>query len=603
MRHLFFVLSIFACFFSLAQVPEGYYHPAQNLNGQALKSALHEIIKGHQEYPYTSTSTDVWDILKQTDKDPTDPSKVIGLYSGFKMDAAEEYANAQGWSREHVWAQSRGDFNTDDKGPGTDVHHIRAEDVSTNSARNNRNFNNCSTPYTDQAGKYNGPTPSFTSSTEYSWQPRAEMKGDVARMLFYVATRYEGQNGELDLELTEELQSESAKAPLHAKLSVLLIWHQEDPVSAEEINRNNIVFQYQGNRNPFIDHPEFADRIWGDQESPCAGLSPNISINTNLLDLGYVDIDETVVKVASYTFSSIDVLEVEIAPPPFFEISLEANYDREQVVRYGDSLKLYANQNQAIQHQIYVFFVPNLDSAAIYHGQISHVGECGTSANLQVKGELNTLCAMSFREVKTSTNNITFAETSIGGHSNSYAYQLSFKGALTEMEVVPSDYIELSFHPDFDETIYTKSNPLVYAGDQSYLDIIYVRFAPLQNAGSEYHGSISHITSLCGNEAEILVNAHIAKEDEGPVLGLLPSPIFLPFVSPNPINGQVNTISFGTSEILHLYNAQGLMIGSFQRNQGELMKTKLDALSVGTYFLIAESLTEKSVIQRLIKIN
>ena len=276
----YYMLLLFLSTSTLAQIPDNYYDNAANKSGDALKTALYNIIKEHKEFPYTSTSTDVWDILKNADRDPNNASNVIGIYSGFSMDGAAEYASGRGWSREHVWAKSRGDFGTS-KGAGTDCHHIVAEDVSTNSARSNRNFDECNKPYTDNAGTYNGATMSFTSSTVNTWKPRTEVKGDVARMLFYMATRYEGEGSEPNLELTEILQSFNSKEPLHGKLSTLLKWHEEDPVSETEQNRNNIIYNYQSNRNPFIDHPEYVACIWGAGCNTDPTTTPNPTPNPN----------------------------------------------------------------------------------------------------------------------------------------------------------------------------------------------------------------------------------------------------------------------------------------------------------------------------------
>ncbi len=106
-----------------ADIPEGYYDGTEGLTGETLKTALHDIIDNHIEFPYTSTSTDTWDILKETDRDPDNPDNVILLYTGWSVDAAQEYNNGAGWSREHVWAKSHGDFGTS-PGAGTDVHHL-----------------------------------------------------------------------------------------------------------------------------------------------------------------------------------------------------------------------------------------------------------------------------------------------------------------------------------------------------------------------------------------------------------------------------------------------------------------------------------------------
>lgn len=253
-----------------AQAPAGYYDAAVGLEGDNLKAALYTIIKGHTAYPYSSTSTDVWDILKETDRDPNNPANVLGIYSGFSMDAAKEYDSGNGWNREHVWAKSRGDFGTT-LGAGTDVHHLRAADISTNSARNNRNFDEADIQYIDGSGTYQGTTNSYTSDTEWVWEVPENVKGDVARMIFYMATRYEGENGEPDLELVEELQDRLSKEPFHARLSVLVQWHLNDPVDERERQRNEVIYSYQKNRNPYIDHPEYVCSVW---PAACGGSTP-----------------------------------------------------------------------------------------------------------------------------------------------------------------------------------------------------------------------------------------------------------------------------------------------------------------------------------------
>ncbi|RYM32045.1 ribonuclease [Brumimicrobium glaciale] len=260
-HYLVAMLTFFSLQTLLAQIPPGYYTPADGLSGTALKSALNNIIKGHVEFPYSSGGTDVWDILKDTDKDPANSNNVILLYTGWSVNGPQEYGGGSGWNREHVWAKSHGDFGTS-IGPGTDVHHLRPCNIQVNGARGNMWFGNASTPH------YEGGTATgnFYDTGQHLWQPRAEVKGDVARMIFYMATRYEGQNGEPDLEVIDYLPANnSTNDPVHALLSDLLAWHLEDPVDNWERNRNNIIYyDYQQNRNPFIDNPAYADLIWGE---------------------------------------------------------------------------------------------------------------------------------------------------------------------------------------------------------------------------------------------------------------------------------------------------------------------------------------------------
>ncbi|USY55465.1 endonuclease [Bacillus sp. 1780r2a1] len=227
---------------------EEYYSSAEGKTGTALKSALHNIIDDHTEISYSA----VWDALRKTDEDPNNSNNVILLYTGRSQGKFTNGTGINDWNREHVWAKSHGDFGTT-MGAGTDIHHLRPTDVTVNSTRNNLDFDNGGKEHTEALGNY------YDSD---SWEPRDAVKGDVARMLFYMAVRYEGDiSDEPDLELNNLVNNGSA--PYHGKLSVLLQWHQQDPVDASERRRNEIIYSdYQHNRNPFIDHPEWVSAIW-----------------------------------------------------------------------------------------------------------------------------------------------------------------------------------------------------------------------------------------------------------------------------------------------------------------------------------------------------
>jgi len=270
-------VSVLICFLGVAQIPEGYYNSAIDLTGEQLKSALHDIINTHTEFPYSSSNTDTWDILKESDRDTSNSNNVILFYSGWSVDAEQEYNNGNGWNREHVWAKSHGDFGTT-MGAGTDCHHLRPCDISVNSARGNDDFDIGGSIYEDG----DGVTQCRTDSD--SWEPRDAVKGDVARMLFYMAVRYEGENGEPDLELVDEVNSvdlNEAGKGFHGKLSTLLEWHNADPVDSFEIRRNEVIYSYQKNRNPFIDHPEYVDKIWSVATSASIWTKPNIRVYPN----------------------------------------------------------------------------------------------------------------------------------------------------------------------------------------------------------------------------------------------------------------------------------------------------------------------------------
>lgn len=266
-----------------AQIPNGYYDSANGLSGNSLKEALYNIIKDHEEFSYTSSSTDTWDILKESDQDPNNSNNVILIYSGESVNGPQEYNNNNGWTREHVWAKSRGDFGTS-RGAGTDCHHLKPCSGSMNSTRSNRAFGEGGTEVF-----YDGYNTGNFKGTDYTYEPRDAVKGDVARMILYMAVRYEGENGEPDLELTESVYGSTDKQPIHGIKTTILKWHKEDPVDDFERRRNNVIYSYQKNRNPFIDHPEFVSQIWETNTSISDGVRAKNpikwTVNGNVLNL------------------------------------------------------------------------------------------------------------------------------------------------------------------------------------------------------------------------------------------------------------------------------------------------------------------------------
>ncbi|YAL83899.1 endonuclease I family protein [Dermacoccaceae bacterium W4C1] len=229
-----------------AETVEEYYAGTDGLTGEALKSKLNSIISDQDVLSYSG----VWDGLKATDEDPNNSNNVIELYTGKSTPKSNNGGGVDNWNREHVWAKSHGDFGTS-AGPGTDLHHLRPSDVTVNSDRGNLDF--------DEGGTENDEAPGNFSDSD-SWEPRDEVKGDVARMIFYMAVRYEG-SGAPDLEVNDKVNNGSD--PYMGRLSVLKKWNEQDPPSAFEKKRNEVIYtDFQHNRNPFIDHPEWVDAIY-----------------------------------------------------------------------------------------------------------------------------------------------------------------------------------------------------------------------------------------------------------------------------------------------------------------------------------------------------
>ena len=262
MKNLFTLFAAVLALTTLQAQPLPYYQDAYNESGEDLREALYDIIKVHTRLTYSSSNTDTWDVLKVSDKDTTNTSNVCLIYAGVSVDGPQEYNNGQGWNREHVWPRSLGNFGTS-QGVGTDVHNLKPADGGLNSLRSNHEYDDLGS--TGNAVNYNGSATGNTyNGSAGLFEPRDKVKGDLARIILYMDLRYEGAGTEPDLVVREALNSGGTT---HAVLSTLLDWHFTDPVDSFELNRNDVIHTMQGNRNPFIDHPELVHYIYGDSTS------------------------------------------------------------------------------------------------------------------------------------------------------------------------------------------------------------------------------------------------------------------------------------------------------------------------------------------------
>jgi endonuclease I len=241
---------------AVADIPNGYYASVQYSDGETLKSSLHEIIDDHNVLPYSSSNFDTHDALKYLDQDPANTNNVILIYSR----RSEPLSSWPQWNREHLWCNSLG---IDDTYPAySDLHALRAADQNVNSSRGNEYFDVSNTNSVSYKFPAHTEAP-LCSSDENSWEPPDEVKGDIARSIFYMDVRYDGSGDEPSLVLTEGVENINSTTNYMGKLGVLLQWHLMDAVSDEERLRNDRVYEhYQGNRNPFVDHPEWVEMIY-----------------------------------------------------------------------------------------------------------------------------------------------------------------------------------------------------------------------------------------------------------------------------------------------------------------------------------------------------
>ncbi|NLF37937.1 ribonuclease [bacterium] len=231
--------------------PPAYYDAASGLTGPALKAALHGIIAPHRVKSYDDAR---W-ILHALDGDPDDLSLILLVYSGYSVSGA--WDGGVTWNREHLWPQSRGVTASP---ANSDLFNLRPCNPAVNSSRGNKWFDNGGTP-----PAY--PLAPECAATATTWQPRPVEQGDIARALFYMDTRYDGSDpGTPDLQLVNT-------APTGCQMAVLFTlvqWHFDDPVSETERRRNHLIFtDWQTNRNPYVDHPEYVPSIYGVPEPAC----------------------------------------------------------------------------------------------------------------------------------------------------------------------------------------------------------------------------------------------------------------------------------------------------------------------------------------------
>lgn len=261
MKRVFLSLVLALFCMGLVAQPAHYYDDANGLTGNELKTALHNIIKDHTSISYAQ----IWNAFWSTDNKGN--GKVWDMYSDVPNGTPpyvfalgnDQCGNYSGegdcYNREHSWPQSW--FN-EQSTPRTDLHHIFATDGYVNGRRSNYPFGEVrSATWTSRNGSKLGSsmTPGYSGTV---FEPIDEYKGDFARALMYMSVRYYGEDGSWSSsEMTNKAQIKDWA------IAMLLRWHEADPVSQKEIDRNNAIYDdYQHNRNPFIDCPEFANMIW-----------------------------------------------------------------------------------------------------------------------------------------------------------------------------------------------------------------------------------------------------------------------------------------------------------------------------------------------------
>lgn len=299
----FLHLIILIVSYSAAQAPAGYYNGTTGLSGYALKSKLHDIIS---EKNINWHYGDLTNYYNQTDLDryydygSSNTTILLDIYSEIPSGPdAYEYTTANiigsasaeglGWNREHMMPQSTFYSNYP---MYSDLFYVVPTDARINQLRSNYPYGIAGSPvyytFTNSSKIAKSAIPGM-AYTGRVYEPIDEFKGDVARSLLYFAVRYEGKLGTFNFDNntnpasdTNPLDGTEERAYDPAYIAMLLQWHQQDPVSQREIDRNNAVYAIQKNRNPFIDNPSWANAIWNQTTDNTAPQSPaNLAVTQN----------------------------------------------------------------------------------------------------------------------------------------------------------------------------------------------------------------------------------------------------------------------------------------------------------------------------------
>lgn len=274
-----------------------YYQQADGSKGQALKTALYGIIKEHGELGYG----ELWEAFKSTDA--REDGKVWDMYSGvtdyeFVTSGKNYKKEGDCYNREHSMPKSW--FN-DETPMYTDLVHLVPTDGYVNGKRGNNPFGETNSPtYTSEGGFSKLGPSSIAGYIGTVFEPNDEYKGDFARIYFYMVTCYEDKVSTWESDM---LDHNSYPAFTDWALGMLLHWAEEDPVSKKEIDRNNAVYNIQGNRNPYVDYPGLEQYVWGNMKDMAFSYdnySTGITVTVPTKDISDVDVYTiTGVKVRS----------------------------------------------------------------------------------------------------------------------------------------------------------------------------------------------------------------------------------------------------------------------------------------------------------------
>jgi len=355
MRHIY-ILFLFIAGLAYSQIPSNYYDSANGLSGYALKTQLKNIVtSGHT---YNASSYDnLFTAYASTDRDYyyENDGSLLDIYSENPTGSETSYnipndecggnitGEGQCYNREHLFPQ--GFFNNSDALPMvSDIHTVVPTDGFVNNGRSNYPFGIVSNTNTSYANGSKWGTGNNYGYTNRVFEPIDEFKGDIARAMLYFAVRYEDNWNDSGWEAPDA----SPYNPLNGTsdqfyetwfINTMLDWHAADPVSQRELDRNDEAYNFQGNANPFVNHPEYAALIWNPVPDTQAPSDPTNLVASNPTD-NSINLSWTAstdnVSVTSYDIYQSGVNLYNTVTTSFVVTGLSANTNYCFTVRAND---------------------------------------------------------------------------------------------------------------------------------------------------------------------------------------------------------------------------------------------------------------------------
>jgi len=515
----------------LGQIPSGYYTSADGKTGYALKTELSFIIDGHTNRGYSA----LWTLYYTSDDKPN--GKVWDMYSDipggtppyeftFGNDQCGNYSGEGScYNREHSFPKSW--FN--DASPMVnDAHHIVPTDGYVNGRRGNFPFGETNGgTYTSQNGsKVGSSTLSGYSGTVF--EPIDEYKGDFARIYFYMATRYESQ---IDTWSSDMLNGTENQVYNDTFLRMLLSWHDSDPVSQKEIDRNNDVYDFQGNRNPFVDHPEWVSCIW---ENSCGNTTtPTLSSSINTLsfsDQVFGNSSETL----SFTLTGTDLTEEILLASSDAEFTIAVDSE----TNFSTSQTLSPDNTGEISATIYVKFSALNNTAESISGQLSITQSEVDNINISLSGSVleqtnpvleATIATLDFNDVEFGSGNEVLSFTLTGSNLSE---TLNLSASDSEFTIAIGS-----------QTNFESNKTITPDNSGEVSETIFIKFEPLQNVAETINGSLN-ITQAEVTDISINLNATVIKQ-------------LNPQLTTSVTNLNFNTVNFGEGTDIQSFEITG----------------------------------------------